>query len=166
MSRSLSFREIDLARDSDICVQFRAESFVESFGSAEKFFRAAGEGARDYLEGLRNKNRDWPGSCVHAWLENRIVGQIELRRDRTDATRAHVLLYYLRSDLRGRGFGEQLDAYVRGLCRADGVHAATLRVSPSNARAVAFYRKQGWHDRGPDPEHPGVHIMDRIEEPV
>ncbi len=161
MSQSLSFREIDVGRDAQICIDVRAESFVESFGSADRFYRAAGEGARDYLEGLAAKNREWPGSCVHAWLEHRIVGQIEVRRERTDRRRAHVLLYYLRADSRGRGLGQQLDAYVLELCRAAGVHTTTLRVSSTNRGAVAFYRKQGWQDRGPDPEHDDVNIMER-----
>lgn len=164
MSPSLRFREIDLDRDAETCIAFRADSFVESFGSAERFYRSAGEGAKDYLEGLRRKNREWPGSCVHAWIDDTIAGQIEIRRDRADASRAHVLLYYLRSDWRGRGLGEELDAYVRELCRAAGVRATTLRVSPENRRAMAFYRKQGWHDYGLDPEHPDVHIMERAED--
>ena len=69
MSPSLRFREIDLERDAETCIQFRADSFVESFGSAEGFLREAGAGAKNYLEGLGSKNRDWPGSCVHAWLD-------------------------------------------------------------------------------------------------
>jgi len=162
MAQSLRFREIDLEKDAEICIQFRADSFVESFGSAERFYNAAGEAAKDYLAGLRSKNLEWPGSCVHAWLGDTIAGQIELRRDRADPSRAHVLLYYLRPDLRGLGLGEQLDVYVRELCRAAGVHTTTLRVSPGNRRAMAFYRRKGWHDRGLDADHPDVHIMERV----
>ena len=161
MSQSLRFREIDLDRDAETCIQFRRDSFVESFGSAERFYRAAGADAKDYVEGLRSKNREWPGSCAHAWLADEIAGQVEVRRDRADPARAHVLLYYLRANLRGRGLGAQLDAYVRELCRAAGVHTTTLRVSPDNRRAMAFYTKHGWHDRGIDPDHPEVHIMER-----
>jgi GNAT superfamily N-acetyltransferase len=164
MSQSLRFREIDLDQDAETCIQFRVDSFVESFGSAERFYRAAGVGAKDYLEGLRSKNREWPGSCVHAWLDDTIAGQIEMRRDRADRSRAHILLYYVRADLRGRCLGEQLDGYVRELCRAGGVHMTTLRVSPENGRAMAFYRRKGWHDCGPDADHPDVHIMERADE--
>jgi GNAT superfamily N-acetyltransferase len=163
MHQLLHFHEIDVDRDAEICVQFRADSFIESFGSAERFYHAAGDGAKDYLEGLRSKNRDWPRSCVHAWLDDRIVGQIEVRRDRSDPSRAHVLLYYLRPELRGRGFGEQLDTYVGELCRAAAIRTTSLRVSPTNSRAMVFYRKHGWHDRGQDPEHLDVHIMDRVD---
>jgi hypothetical protein len=96
--QSLRFHEIDLDRDSETCIRFRSDSFVESFGSADRFYQAAGAGAKDYLEALSAKNRDWPGSCVHAWLDGDIVGQIEVRRERTDPSRAHVLLYYLRPE--------------------------------------------------------------------
>lgn len=161
MTKLLSFREVDLDRDADLCVQFRADSFIESFGSAERFFQVAGEQGRDYLIGLQAKNRDWPGSCVHAWLNDDIIGQIEVRRQPDDRSRAHALLYYLRPDARGQGLGEELDAYVLRLCRAAGVQGITLRVSPTNARAMAFYRRQGWRDQGPDPQHPDVHIMER-----
>lgn len=164
MSQSLRFREINVDQDAEISIQFRAESFVESFGSAERFYRVAGDGGKVYLEGLRNKNRDWPGSCAHAWLGEQIVGQVEIRRDATDPSRAHVLLYYLRSDFRGQGFGGQLDTYVRGLFRGAGVGIATLRVSPTNAPAVAFYCKQGWRDEGPDSEHPDVRVMQRVDD--
>jgi ribosomal protein S18 acetylase RimI-like enzyme len=157
----LRFREIDVDADAEICIQFRADSFVESFGSAERFFRAAGDGGRDYLDGLKAKNLDWPGSCVHARLDGTIVGQIELRRERGDASHAHVLLYYLRPDCRGRDLGSQLDAYVLELCRAAGVQTTTLRVSPTNARAIGYYRKYGWRERGRDPEHPDVDLMER-----
>jgi RimJ/RimL family protein N-acetyltransferase len=166
VSESLRFREIDLGRDAETCIRFRADSFVESFGSADRFWQAAGEDAKDYLEGLTVKNRDWPRSCVHAWFDETIVGQIEVRRDRTDPARAHVLLYYLRPDMRGRGLAEQLDAYVLALCRTAGIQRTTLRVSPNNSRAIAFYRKQGWHDQGQDPEHPEVHVMNRVDQLV
>jgi ribosomal protein S18 acetylase RimI-like enzyme len=163
VSRAVIFREVDLDHDAEICLQFRIDSFVESFGSAERVFQAAGEGGKDYLAGLRAKNREWPGSCVHAWLGNEIIGQVEMRRQPADRSRAHVLLYYLRPDMRGRGFGSELDANVLRSSRAAGVDTTTLRVSPSNARAMAFYRKHGWHDRGRDPQHPDVHVMERSD---
>ena len=161
MSKSISFREVDVDRDADVCVRFRADSFAESFGSAERFYQSAGEKGRDYLAGLRAKNHDWPGSCVHAWLDDEIIGQVEMRREAGDRSRAHVLLYYLRPDMRGQGFAAELDAYVLRSCRAAGIRRITLRVSPTNARAMAFYRRQGWRDLGPDPQHCDVHVMER-----
>jgi len=161
MASQLTFRDIDVDRDADVCIRFRADSFAASFGSPDGFFAEAGPDCRPYLEGLREKNRDLPGSCVHAWLEGRIVGQIELRRDRDDSRCARVLLYYLDPSVRGVGFGDELDVHVTMFLRSSGFQRARLRVSPTNGRAVAYYRKHGWIDRGPDPEHSNVNIMEK-----
>jgi hypothetical protein len=108
----LEFREVDVERDRDVCIRFRADSFAVSFGSESRFFAEAGPECRSYLEDLRDKNRDLPGSCAHAWLGGRIVGQVEIRRDRDDGRFARVLLYYLAPDVRGTGLGDELDAFV------------------------------------------------------
>ncbi len=158
---TLTFREIDPETHRDVCVRFRADSFVASFGSAERFFAEAGPGAADYLAGLRAKNEQLPGSCVHAWLDERIVGQIELRRDRVDPSCAHVLLYYVIPELRGTGAAAELDAYVARFAHHAGFQRARLRVSPTNGRAIAFYRKRGWRDLGTDPTQPEVRLMER-----
>jgi ribosomal protein S18 acetylase RimI-like enzyme len=157
----MEFREIDLTRHTEEAVRFRADSFECSFGSPERFYEEAGPGCQRYLDGLAAKNRDLPGSCVHVWLGDRIVGQVELRRDLADARRAHVLLYYIIPELRGRGLGEHLDTYVGSFLWRAGVVSAWLRVSPANARAMRFYEKHAWIDRGPDEQHPDVHVMEK-----
>ena len=157
----VEFREIDVARHAEECIRFRADSFTCSFGAPDRFFEEAGPGCRKYLEGLSAKNRDLPGSCAHVWLGGRIVGQVEMKRDPLDTRRGHVLLYYLVPELRGTGLGESLDAYVVSLLRRAGMVAAWLRVSPANERALRYYRKHGWIDRGPDPLHPIVHLMEK-----
>ncbi len=155
------FREIDVVFHAEEAVRFRADSFECSFGSPERFYEEAGPECRRYLDGLSAKNRDLPGSCVHVWLKSQIVGQVEVRRDPNDAHRAHVLLYYIIHEFRGRGLGKHLDTYVESLLRHAGVVSAWLRVSPTNARAMRFYQKHAWIDRGPDEQHPDVHVMEK-----
>jgi hypothetical protein len=60
VSQSMIFREVDADHDAEICLEFRVKSFVESF--AERFYRAVGDRGKDYVAGLRAKNREWPGS--------------------------------------------------------------------------------------------------------
>ena len=157
----VEFREIDLDRDRDLCIAFRADSFVCSFGTDERFFRDAGPGCREYLERLRRQNHDLPGSCVHVWQNHRIVGQVELRRDPSSSERGHVVLFYLIPVVRGSGIAEDLHRYAIRLLGQAGITTAWLRVGPSNTRAVRYYVKHGWHDRGQDPEHPETNRMER-----
>ena len=159
----LIFREIDLGRHAGLCVQFRADSYVCGEGTADRFFARAGPGGRDYLARLSTYMADLPGSCVHAWLGDEIVGQVEMVRDPGYPSAGKVNLFYLRPDHRGRGLGGQLERYALEFFRGLGFRAAWLRVSPTNARAIAFYTKHGWVDAGRDA---GVRDMRVMRKPL
>src|SRR5207253_8253556 len=60
----LEFRPIDLEKHSDVCVSFREDSYLCSFGSAEQFHGSDGKGAQRYLEWLRQRMADLPNSCA------------------------------------------------------------------------------------------------------
>jgi len=49
---------------------------------------------------------------------------------------------------RGQGLGAQALALVEGECRARGVHALHLEVTPSNEPALGLYRRHGFELRG------------------
>jgi ribosomal protein S18 acetylase RimI-like enzyme len=53
-----------------------------------------------------------------------------------------------------------MDKYARENLKSRGVTQARLSVSPSNLRAIAFYKKTGWRDIGPYPGRPGIHLME------
>jgi GNAT superfamily N-acetyltransferase len=80
-------------------------------------------------------------------------------RDPKDPSLGKVNLFYLRPDHRGRGLGGQLEQYAVDFLRAAGCGGAWLRVSPTNARALAFYRKHGWVDAGRGEDVPEMCIM-------
>jgi GNAT superfamily N-acetyltransferase len=153
------FREIDLGRHAELCVQFRADSYVCGDGTADRFFAHGGPGGRDYLARLAKYMRDLPGSCVHAWLGGQIVGQVEMVRDPNDPSVGKVNLFYLTPDHRGGGLGAQLERYALDLFRALGCAGVWLRVSPTNARALAFYKKHGWVDVGCGEGAPEMRVM-------
>lgn len=153
------FRPIDLAQHAAVCVRFRADSYLCGDGSADRFYARAGPDGRDYLDRLAKYMQDFPGSCVHAWLADEIVGQIETVRDPSDASAGKVNLFYLTPEHRGRGLGRQLEKYALDLFRAAGFNRAWLRVSPTNARALAFYEKHGWLDGGRDEGERGMRVM-------
>jgi RimJ/RimL family protein N-acetyltransferase len=152
---------IDLESSGRTAVAFRADSFVCSFGSAERFYEADGKGDERYLAWLSERMQSIPGSCVHVWSGDTIVGQIEMGRFRSAPEIGYVYLYYLAPAWRGRGLGRHLDDYATQFLRGMGFRRARLNVSPTNHRAMRFYVRNGWRDLGPVRDHPEVHAMQR-----
>jgi ribosomal protein S18 acetylase RimI-like enzyme len=79
-----------------------------------------------------------------------------------DPRRGHVSLFYLAESVRGSGAGGDLHRYAMRFMRSQGVVTAQLNVSPSNARALSYYRKHGWTDSGLRPGRDDVHLMEYI----
>lgn len=159
---NLEFRPIDLDLHKATCIKIREDSFVCSFGAAEKFHHEFGSDGERYVGFLMNRMQSLPNSCVHAWLENEIVGQVEVRRSRKRLDEGYVNLYYLTEKHRGSGLGTILDEYVEFYFRELRIKSAQLSVAPTNLRALKFYSKCGWKDLGPRPNHPDVNLMEKV----
>ena len=101
----LRFAPIDLDSAAETAIAFRADSFVCSFGSAERFYEADGKGHERYLAWLRERMQSIPGSCVHVWSGEAVIGQIEMGRFKGDPEIGYVNLYYLAPACRNRGLG-------------------------------------------------------------
>ena len=157
----LRFTPIDLDSSAETAVAFRADSFVCSFGSAERFYEADGRGDERYLAWLHQRMQSIPGSCVHVWSDDNIVGQIEMGHFKNEPEIGYVNLYYLAPAYRNRGLGRQLDRYATEFLLRTGFRRARLNVSPANEQALRFYVKNGWRDLGPSQEHPQVHAMEK-----
>ena len=155
----LAFRPIDLDSHASVCVAFRRDSFLCSFG-VDDFFVEAGPNGVDYIARLRLRTAKFPTGYVHVWSGDVIVGQMEMQI-LDDPRRGYVNLFYLRPESRGLGFGADLQQYAMSFMRSHGVDTAQLSVSPTNGRALAYYRKHGWHDLGPRPDSSRVHLMQR-----
>ena len=158
---AFTFRDIDLPRHAALCVQIRADSYACGDGTPDRFYASAGPAGQHYLAKLAERLRTSPGTQIHAFLDDQVVGQIELIYDSADPAAGKVNLFYLLPAYRHRGLGAQLERYALAHFRARGLTRAWLRVSPTNAPAVAFYRKHAWHDRGPDAKNLPMHIMDK-----
>ena len=157
----LRFEPIDLDSAAETAIAFRADSFVCSFGSAELFYEADGKGHERYLVWMRERMQSIPGSCVHVWSGDTVVGQMEMDRFKSDPEMGYVNLYYLVPACRNRGLGRRLDEYATAFLRGLGFRAARLNVSPTNDQAMKFYVKNGWRDLGPSAAHPQVHSMEK-----
>jgi ribosomal protein S18 acetylase RimI-like enzyme len=156
---SLAFRPIDLDRYGDQCVEFRRDSFICSFGTDDAFFEQNGPDGERYIAWLSEHLAELPESCVHVWKSDTIVGQMEMHV-RDDPGVGYINLFYLIPSARGSGAGDQLHDYALRLFRKLNVTKLQLSVSTTNRRAVAYYRKHGWRDLGPRPDHEDVHLME------
>ena len=64
----LKFEPINLELHSDVCVRFRADSFVCSFGSDARFYEEAGKNGEQHLKRIAERMIQLPGSCLHVVL--------------------------------------------------------------------------------------------------
>lgn len=155
MRRDVTFRPIELPRDGSLCVTHRIDSFVVSYGNADRF-DDGGDGT-GYLRWLEKLLVD-PGTCALACVGDEVVGQIESVHNHERAV-GYVFLYYVTPSWRRKGVGTVLDDYVEGLYRARGCEHLRLAVSETNERALAFYRARGWVDQGPRDVQPSDRVM-------
>ncbi len=155
----LTFKPIDLEAHGQLCVAFRRDSFICSFGE-DGFFDEAGPNGVNYLAQLQLRTAKFRDGYVHVWRGDEIVGQMEMQI--LDAPRrGYVNLFYLVEELRGSGLGGELQKYAMQFMRRHGVDTAQLSVSPTNTEALAYYRKHGWRDLGLRPGRDDVHLLER-----
>ena len=157
-SGELSFRTIDLERDAQTAVTFRRDSYLCSFATDEAF------AAEAYLSWLRERISRQPTGHVHVWSGQQIVGQLEMIVQATSPPSGYVNLFYLAPAWRGCGLGAALHRHALEFMRSGGAALVRLSVSPTNARALAYYRKYGWRDLGPCPDDTSLRSMERSSE--
>lgn len=147
----LSFRSIDLKRDSETIVKFRRDSYVVSFGDDRLF----GDD-NEYLARITARLLKFPGGLVIVEKDGQPVGQIEMQIREEEKRFGYVNLFYLMPAYRGKGNGAELIAYAEQYFRKNGINEYQLRVSASNVRGIAFYKKHGFELLGAEEEdtHP------------
>ncbi|MER6983691.1 GNAT family N-acetyltransferase [Streptomyces carpinensis] len=150
---------------------------VEAEAIADLHFRAR---STYYPDGVPRADVDWreawrgsierpDGHVLCAVEQGRIVGIASFRTPDGAASADTVKLLQFHVDP-GRwrsGIGRALHRACVEEWRADGVRTAVLEVHADNARAQAFYARQGWV---PDPENPPApgdhHLCLRFGVPV
>jgi aminoglycoside 6'-N-acetyltransferase len=150
---------IDLI-DTDVCVRFRREMYVASFGTAEGLEEEMGEDNGLYLADLREKIAQIPEGNAHLWHADAILGQLEMRLVPEEPHIGYVSLLYVAPESRRQGIGRRLHEHAAEVCRHRGKRAMRLSVNYSNVPAIMFYRKLGWEMVGPRPNKPTMAIME------
>ncbi len=158
---ALTFRSADLNTHLEACIRFRADTFVCGFGSAERFYGEDGKGVDSYITWVKEKAAALPGSVVHVWDGEQIIGQIEMGLVPNIESVGYVNLFYLTPQYRGRGLGALLEAYAWQYLGALGCTSLRLSASPTNTPAWLFYQRNGWEDLGPREDDPAVRKLQK-----
>jgi ribosomal protein S18 acetylase RimI-like enzyme len=146
VENALTFRTIDPVRDARLALSNHVETCRLSFGHDADY-----RGASSYLSWLRSRIEEYPDGHVMAYQEGKFVGQLELQVP-YGATAGYVNLFYVAADFRGFGFGQLLHQYADLYFRSWEASRIDLHVSPTNERAVGFYRKMGYKLTGVEPK--------------
>ncbi|MDU8357477.1 GNAT family N-acetyltransferase [Pseudomonas syringae group sp. J309-1] len=156
---TLAFRPVDLNAHLDVCIRFGIDAIVCAFGSADRFHEHDGKGAERYVERLRQRAEDLPGSLAHVWQGEEIIGLIVMGRLASDPLIGYVSLLYLVPHQRGQGLGTLLEAYAWTFLSGLGCQSLRLSASPTNTPAWKFYQYGGWRDEGARADAADVHLL-------
>jgi ribosomal protein S18 acetylase RimI-like enzyme len=137
---TLTYRTIDPDDDASLAIANHWEACVASFGSAAPSHY---QGATAYLNWLRTRVEEYPDGHVLAYLENECVGQLEIQVP-YGSSDGYVNLYHVHDRFRGKGLGRLMHDYVERYCRSWKATKVGLHVSPTNQRAMGFYRALGY----------------------
>lgn len=158
----MDFKPIDLNQHRQLCIEFRADTFIESFSTADAFFNEIGfMGPQKYIHWLESKLIENKYSCMHLWDDDEIIGQIELSDYTKDPSIGFVMLYYLIPKVRGTGCGKLLDQYAMEFFAQKSQTKARLSVAQVNVRAIQFYQRRGWLNIGNNPDHVSMLLMEK-----
>jgi len=161
MSRfSLEFRPTDLQRHADLCLRFIEDTHLCSFGSMDGFAAEDGQKPQHFIERIAAKLAQDPQSCLHVWIADDIVGQLNFGTF-VDPSIGYISHFYVVPSWRGTGVATEMDDFATHHFKQRGYKVARLSVTSANARAMQFYQKHGWRDLGPREDRPVSHNMEK-----
>ncbi len=136
------------------------DTHFSSFGSLDDFADNA-EGEEHLIARIRNKLIDRPGSCLHVWKNEQIVGQLQMGQF-ADPKIGYINLLYVVPEYRGAGIASLIEDYASAHLQEQGFQSARLSVTLQNHRAIRFYLKKGWKDLGARADWPIAHNMEKV----
>ena len=145
----VEFKEINLERDFELCVEARRDAYFCSFETYDGF----AEFITGYRERIQERQAQPEWLYLHVWADDKVVGQLECRSFSDEPDTGYVQLIYLFPEYRGIGIATELQAHIRHRLLSMGCKWVMLSVSRTNLRAINHYRRFGWVFLRPNPKH-------------
>lgn len=142
-----TFEPLDLSRHAALCVAFRRDSFVASFGrdGSARFDAECGAEGERYLQWLAERIAAQPDGQMHVVLHGEVIGQLEMSVRKDEEGRfGYINLFYLAQPWRGQRLGDVLHAQAMRLLQHWSLSSARLTVGADNVAARRFYARHGW----------------------
>jgi diamine N-acetyltransferase len=156
----LRFAPIDLARHGTLCVAFRRDMYLASFGSEAGLEEELGPAGSAYLAQLFRRLESLPEGNAHLWKGEDIVAQTEMSVVEDEPGVGYVHLFYVAPAHRGLGLGRLLHQHAAAVFGARGLERMRLSVAGRNAGAIAFYRAMGWRRVGSREHREAMDVME------
>ncbi len=137
-TKPLTYRTIDAEADAHLCWENQRDACIASFGNDRGL-----QPRHPYLHWLREKIEEFPDGFVLAFADNQCVGELQLQVP-YGATSGYVNLYHVRESFRAKGYGREMHTYADRYFRSWEATRIELHVSPTNHRAIGFYRAMGY----------------------
>lgn len=145
----VNFINVDLNVSLELCVSFRRDAHIVSYGCDDDFNEKE---VKAWFARLSAKD---PSGFQHVMIDGNIIGLLEFKsglEGDDGVKRGYVNLFYLVPECRGLGYGEKIQHYVLSKFIEEGCVEANLRYIPRNKVAGAFYRKHQWTRVGNESE--------------
>ncbi len=134
----LTYRTIDADADAQCCWKNQRDACIASFGNDRSLAPR-----HRYLRWLREKVEEFPDGFVLAFQEDQCIGELQLQVP-YGMSAGYINLYHVRESFRGQGFGRLMHQYADRYFQSWEAKRIDLHVSPTNQRAVGFYRAMGY----------------------
>jgi diamine N-acetyltransferase len=140
--------------DAAALAEFAARTFAEAFGSANRPENMEAHLASAY--GVAQQRRELADpDCITVLMQSgdSLVAYAQIRRRLPPACvvgegPVELHRFYVDRPWHGQGLAQRLMEAVHAAARDLGGRTLWLGVWERNPRAIAFYRKSGWHDTG------------------
>lgn len=140
------------------CLQFRHDAYLCSCGDNHNK-QPPPLDSNTYRRWLERKQREDRESVQHLWLDDQIIGQLEMGLEKKSPNQGCLHFCYIVPQFRGKQMANLLMDEADRFFLRNKLTRASLSVSPRNLRAFHFYLKMGWQDEGPRKDCPESHLM-------
>lgn len=140
----LTFKPLDPINDIESSLDFRLDTYIESFQTDKGFGDSVGGSFNEYQATIISRMAQGTRRYIRAFYKDQVLGQLEYAFTSPLPELGYINLFYLVPEWRGKGIANLLMDYLVLEMKQQQLKGILLSVSKTNQRAQAFYKKYGF----------------------